>query len=133
MFQNLKSWLKKFMRNPLSHMAAGKFGMWITKIRRTLQLCYAYRNKDFRLKHQFYPNPDYCRLRVSGQVTREMILTFTSPEKKTPMINDLLTLKGIKRVIPAPCEVQVEKESIFDWQEILPEAEKIIIKHLSKK
>jgi len=82
MFQNLKSLLKKFTRNFPFHMAVGKFGMWITKTRRTLQLCYAYRNKDFRLKHQFYPNLNYCALRVSGQVTREMILTFTSPEKK---------------------------------------------------
>jgi len=84
-------------------MAVGKFGMWITKTGRTFQLCYAYRNKDFRLKHQFYPNPNYSTLRVSGQVTREIILIFTS------------------------------KESVFDWQEILPGAEKIIIKHLVKK
>ena len=42
------------------------------------------------------------------------------------MIDDLFRIKGIKRVTPEPYEVQVEKESIFDWQEILPEAEKII-------
>jgi len=133
MFQNFKSWLKKFMKNSPFHMAVRKFRMWITKTGSTLQLCYAYRNKDFRLKHQFYPNPNYCTLRVSGQVTREMILTFTSPEKKTPMINDLFRIKGIKRVTPEPYEVKLEKENVFDWQEILPEAEKIIIKHLVKK
>ena len=114
-------------------MAVGKFEMWITKTRRRLQLCYAYRNKDFRLRRQFYPNPDYCTLRVTGKVTREMILTFTSPENKTPLINDLFRIMGIKRVIPAPYDIMVEKESIFDWQEILPEAEKIIIKHLVKE
>ena len=107
--------------------------MLVTKIRRMFRLCYAYRNKDFRLKQQFYPNPDYCRLHVSGQVTREMILTFTSPEKKTPMINELFKIQGIKRIIPEPYEVKLEKESVFDWQEILPEAEMIIIKHLVKK
>jgi hypothetical protein len=83
--------------------------------------------------HQFYPNPDYCTLRVTGQVTREMILTFTHPGKKTPMTNDLFRIKGIQRVIPEPYEVTIKKESVFDWQEILPEAEKIIIKHLVKK
>ena len=107
--------------------------MWFKKTRKTLQLWYAYRNKDFRLKHQFYPNPNYCTLNVTGQVTREMILTFTSQEKKTPIINDLFRIKGIKRVIPEAYEVKLKKESVFDWQEILPEAEKIIIKHLVKK
>jgi hypothetical protein len=133
MFQNLKSWLKKFTRNFSFHMTVGKFGMWITKTRRALQLCYAYWNKDFRLKHQFYPNPDYCTLRVTGQVTREMILTFTHPEKKIQLIKDLFRINGIKRVIPEPYEIKVEKESDFNWQKILPEAEKIIIKHLVKK
>ena len=107
--------------------------MWFRKTGRALQLWYAYRNKNFRLKHQFYPNPDYCTLRVTGQVTREMILTFTHPEKKTQVINDLFRIKGIKRVIPEPFEVKVEKESDFNWQKILPEAEMIIIKHLVKK
>jgi len=91
------------------------------------------RNKNFRLNRQFYPNLNYCRLWVSGQVTRKMILTFTSLEKKTSLINDLLRIKGIKRVIPNSYEAKIEKESVFDWQEILPEAEKIIIKHLIKK
>lgn len=49
------------------------------------------------------------------------------------MINDLFRIKGIKRVTPEPYEIKVEKESVFNWQEILPEAEKIIIKHLMKK
>lgn len=40
---------------------------------------------------------------------------------------------GIKRVTPEPYEVKIRKESVFDWQEILLEAEKIIIKHLMKK
>jgi len=91
------------------------------------------RNKNFKLKHQLYPNSNYCTLRVTGQVTREMILTLTSPEKKTQLINDLFRIKGIKRVIPEPYEVKVEKESDFNWQKILPEAERIIIKNLVKK
>jgi len=107
--------------------------MWFRKTRRMLQLWHAYRNKYFRLKHQFYPNPNYCTLRATGQVTREMISTFTHPEKKTLMINDLFRIKGIKRIIPEPYEVKIEKEDYFDWQEILPEAEKMIIKHLLKK
>ena len=28
------------------------------------------------------------------------------PEKKTPLINDLLRIKGVKRVILRPCEVR---------------------------
>ena len=98
--------------------------MWLRKVSS---------NRNFKLKHQFYPNPDYCALRVTGQVTRNMILTLTSPEKKRQLINNLFSIKGIKRVIPEPYEVKVEKESVFSWQKILPEAEKIICKHLVKK
>lgn len=58
---------------------------------------------------------------------------FYKSRKKTPLIYDLFRIKGIKRVIPNSYEVKIEKESVFDWQEILPEAEKIIIKHLIKK
>jgi hypothetical protein len=107
--------------------------MWLRKTGKTLQLWYAYRNKDFRLKHQFFPNPNYCNLRVTGQVTREMILTLTSPEKKTQLINDLFRIKGIKRIIPEPYDIKIEKEDSVDWREILPEAEKIIIQNLMKK
>ena len=91
------------------------------------------RNKNFKLKQKFYPNPYYCTLQISGQVTRDMILTFTSPEKNTPMINALSKIEGMKRITPEPYDVTMEKEESIDWQEILPEAEKIIIQHLVKK
>ena len=87
-------------------------------------------NKNIKLKPQFYPNPDYCILRVTGQVTRDMILTLTSPENKTKLINNLLNVMGIKKVIPEPYEVTIEKENPFGWQDILPDAEKIVSNHL---
>jgi hypothetical protein len=90
------------------------------------------RNENFKLKQKFYPNPNYCTLHVSGQVTRDMILTFTSPEKNTPMINDLFRIKGMKRITHEAYDVTIEKEDSFDWREILPEAEKIVIQHLKK-
>jgi len=62
-----------------------------------------------------------------------MILTFTSPEKNTLMINDISRIKGVKRITFEPYDVIIEKEDSFDWQEILPETEKIIIQHLVKK
>ena len=61
-----------------------------------------------------------------------MILTLTSPEQKTQLINNLFSIKGIKRVEPEPYGVKVMKESIFNWQKILLEAEKIISEHLTK-
>jgi hypothetical protein len=91
------------------------------------------RNKNFKLEQKFHPNPDYCTLHVSGQVTREMILTLSSPEKNTPMINALSRIEGMKKITPEPYDVTMEKEESFDWQEILPAAEKIIIQHLTKK
>ena len=91
------------------------------------------RSKNFKLNQKFYPNPDYCTLHISGQVTRDMISAFTSPERNTPMINSLSKIEGMKRVTPEPYDVTMEKEESFDWQEILPEAEKIIIQHLKKR
>lgn len=91
------------------------------------------RRKYFKLKQKFYPNPNYCTLHVSVQVSRDMILTLTSPKKNTPMINDLSRIKGMKRITPEPYDVTIEKEDSFDWHEILPEAEKIIIQYLVKK
>jgi len=91
------------------------------------------RSKNFKLERRFYPNPSYCTLRVTGQVTSDMILTLTNPGKKTQLINNLFSIKGIKRVEPEPYNVKIEKEKFVDWQEILPEAEKIIIQHLVKK
>ena len=49
------------------------------------------------------------------------------------MINDLSRIKGMKRITPEPYDVTIEKEDSFDWHEILPEAEKIIIQYLVKK
>lgn len=88
------------------------------------------RSKKFKLKQKFHPNPNYCTFHVSGQVTRDMILALTSPDKNTPMIRDLSRIKGMKRITPEPYDVTIEKEVSFDWQEILLEAEKIIIRHL---
>jgi len=91
------------------------------------------RSKNFKLEQKFYPNPNYCTLHVSGQVTRDMILTITSPERNTLMINNLSRIKGMKRITPEAYDVTIEKEDSFDWREILPGAEKIIIQHLMKK
>lgn len=107
--------------------------IWFRKARRALPFFSAFWRRDFRLRLQFYPNPDYCSFHVSGKVTREMILTFTSSEKKTLLIGDLSRIKDVKRVILRHCEVMLEKESVSDWEEILPEVKKIIIQHLVKK
>jgi len=91
------------------------------------------RHKNLKLERQFHPNPDYCTLRVTGQITRGMILTLTSSEKNTRMINNLCRIKGITHVEPVPYYVMIKKKNSVDWQEILPEAEKIIIQHLVKE
>jgi len=48
------------------------------------------------------------------------------------MIDALSRIKGMKRITPEPYEVTIEKEESFDWREILPESEKIVIQHLKK-
>jgi hypothetical protein len=91
------------------------------------------RNKHFKFEQKFYSNPNCCTLHVSGKVTSDMISTLTIPEKRESVIQDLIEIKGIKKITPQPYDVMIEKEDTCDWQEILPAAERVAIQHLAKK
>jgi len=132
MLEKFELWLRKFIRNLPFYEAFAKLGLRLSKALRKIPFYNAYLHRDLRLNDQFFPNPNYCTLRVTGQVTREMILTMTHTEKKMPMMEDLFRIEGIKRVIPEPYYVKIEKEDSFNWQEILPQAKKIVIRHLIK-
>ena len=116
-------------------MAVGRFGIWLAKVGRVLQVRYANRNSEFRLKHEYFPNPDICALHVSAQVTRSATLTFDSPDSQpgemTPMVRALFSIKGVNKVWLHPYEVSISKARVFSWQKILPEVEKVVLEHLT--
>ncbi len=104
-------------------MKVGRFGIWLVKVGRVLQVRYANWNNEFRLKHEYFPNPDICALYVSAQVTRSATLTFDSPDSQpkemTPMVQALFSIKGVNRIWLHPYEVSIVKARVFSWQEIL--------------
>jgi len=132
MIEKFEIWLRKFIRKLPFYEAFAKYGARLKKVLRKIPIYNAYLHRDIRLDDQFFPNPNYCALRVKGPVTREMTLTLTQAEKKNPMMEDLTRIEGIKKIIPEPYYVKIEKEDSFDWKGILPQAKQIVKGHLIK-
>ena len=135
-----KGWVRyhwqRILRSLPFRMRVGKFGIWLMKVGRFLQVRYANWNSEFRLEREFCPNPDYLVIHVSDVVTQEPILTFGGTihqeKKQTPMSRELLMLKGIKSITLQPYQISIGKARVFEWREILPKAEETILKHLTK-
>jgi len=124
------------MRLSLS-MQIGKFGIFLVKLGRKLQEKYANWNSEFRLKQEFYPNPDICDLHVSFLVTESIIQTFDSRfsnlKNQTPMVKDILLVEGVSKLQLTPYKISITKAPVFSWHEILPDVEKIILKYGTKE
>ena len=133
MLEQFEIWLRKFIRKLPFYEALAEYGARLKQIlRKTFPLYNAYLHRDIRLDDKFFPNSNYCALRVKGPVTQELMSTLTQPEKEKSMMEDLIRIEGIKKIIPEPYYVKIEKEDSFDWQGILPEAKRIVKVHLIK-
>ena len=132
MLELLEIWLRKFIRKLPFYETFAKHGARLKKVLRKIPVYNAYLHRDIRLSDIFFPNPNYCALRVTGPITRDMTLRLTQTEEEKPMIEDLIRIDGIKGVIPEPNYVKIEKEDSIDWQEILPQAKRIVKEHLIK-
>lgn len=123
------------LRNLPLRMIVGRFGIWLMKVGRFLQVRYANWNNEFRLQHEFCPNPDYCIVHVSEPVLSDTIVTFDSPDsqrnKSTPMVQDFFGIKGIVKVTLQRYQISILKGRVYRWEELLPDIEKIILKHLT--
>ncbi len=42
-------------------------------------------------------------------------------------------MKGVTEVVFRPYHISIGKARVFSWEEILPEIEKVILKHLTVK
>ena len=111
MLEKFEIWLRQFIRKLPFYETFAKYGAKLKKVlRKKIPVYNAYLHRDIRLDDQFFPNPNYCALRVKGSVTREMMSTLTHPEKEKPMMEDLFRIEGIKRIIPESYYVKIEKE-----------------------
>lgn len=117
-------------------MAVGRFGIRLMEFGRILQVRYANWNGEFRLKNVISPdNTDFCTINVSEEVTSRTILSFDSrdsqPQERTPMVCELFNVKGVRTIYLKPYEISVIKGSVFSWREVLPDVERVILKHLA--
>jgi hypothetical protein len=132
---------KAFLRDLPFRMQLGKLGIWLQKVGRVLQVRYANWNSEFRLVVEMGPiglAGEQCTFHVSEiLLTTQEGVTFNYREaqirKQTPMIKELLNLKGVKSVYLHPYFVFVMKAKVYDWAELLPEIERIILEHCTKK
>ena len=131
----LKNYCQQFVRNLPFRMMIRKFGIWLMKVGHVLQTRYANWNSEFRLETEYHNHPHMVTLNVSELITDMAYLTFSSPlqqqEKQTPLVKALFRVKGIKEVNLSPYTIHLHKGGVFSWSEILPEAEKIILKALA--
>lgn len=131
----VKQWWSDAFRNLPLRMTAGRFGIWLMSIGRFLQVRYANWNGEFRLKHEFCTNPDYCIIHVSDPVIKETIITFDSPnsqpDKSMPIVQDLFDINGVAKVTIQRYRVSIEKGHVYRWEELLPDIENILLKHLA--
>lgn len=104
-FAFLRGWVayqcKRIQINAPLRMSIGRFGIWLVKVGRVLQVRYANWNSEFRLKVKLYPTvPDECDIYTSAVMTQEAIITFASPgsqlERQTSMVKELFRVKGGK-------------------------------------
>jgi len=122
---------------PPFRMAIGRFGIWLAEIGRAMQVKYANWNCDFRLVHELDANPraDRCNFHVSERVSQEPIISFGGvghqEAKQTPMTRELLRLRGITGLYLHPYYIAVDKAKVFSWDELIPQVERIILKHLA--
>ena len=138
--ETVKAYIKNKMgqltRSLPFRMAAGRLGIWLMKVGRVLQVRYANWNYEFRLRTEILAHPDFCHINVSHKLTtNEVGHLFTIPEqgpvKMTAMLVELFAVKGVAKIAMRPFQMTIEKGSVFEWSELLPEVEAIMLKHLT--
>jgi len=126
---------KQITTNMPLRMRVGRFGIWLVKVGRALQVRYANWNSEFRLEHKLIPIVNFGIFHVSDIVTDKEVLSFFSrnsqPSFRTPLVDALFEIRGVARVTLKPYRIEIEKASVFTWQELLPDIERVILEHLT--
>ena len=131
---------KRFTRNLPFRMSIGRLGIKLAKLGRFLQVRYANWNAEFRLQREFSKdNLNYCVMHVSERVlsSNRSVVTFdhptAQPEYMTPMISNIFKVRGVSEVILRDYIVAIVKARVYSWDEILPQVEAIVLKHLTAR
>ena len=82
-----------------------------------------------------WEHPNRCWIDVSEQVTPMAKLTFGGPEaqpdKMTPLVRDLFSIKGVASVTLSPYKVILDKGRTFSWMDIQQPVEDVLRRHLT--
>lgn len=116
-------------------MQIGRIGIWLMKVGRELQVRYANWNQEFRLRF-VEVSDDFGKFHVSEVVTHEVALSFSSKgsqkNKQTPLVESLFNIRGVAKIHLHPYTIIIEIGSVFTWDELRPEIEEMILRHLTK-
>jgi hypothetical protein len=118
-------------------MTLGKLGIRLMAIGRWLQVRYANWNGEFRLK--FVPGGYYENNRGIFHVSQIVVtcetLTFVSKtsqqNKQTELVKNLFEIPGVDRITFHQYQIVIYKAEVFGWDEIRPQIEATILKHLT--
>ena len=100
--------------------------------------------KFIHFEHELALKPNVCifnfselgttkRLNVSCYDYRDCPDYNRGFSKQLWMLIELVRIKGVLNVSFGSCSLSIKKLSVYSWREILPEAEKIIIKYLANR
>lgn len=118
-------------------MALGKLGIRLIAIGRWLQIRYANWNSEFRLKFEIgsLGTDHVANFHLSDRLTSEIIVSFESPgaqpTRQTGLVKDLFAIAGVCRIWLHPYEILIRKGEVFSWEELRPDIEATILKHLT--
>lgn len=96
--------------------------------------------KEFRVKEEYFPNPNYVALHVSDQVITEFIQCYDGPEdqpsyhktKRPQVVTDLFNIQGVAKVSLSPYEINVTKSGALTWEELIPHIKKVVVQTYNK-
>jgi len=131
-FQNI---LDRGARNAPFRMTLGKLGIRLVAVGRWLQVRYANWNSEFRLNFRDLGTRNYADFEVSEEIVSVQCLTFSARssqiEKQPDLVKALFNIKGVTGISLYPYIIRIVKAEVFGWDELRPDIEAAILKHLA--
>ncbi len=113
----------------------GKLGMWMVTKGTDWQRKYAGWNKAFRLKvYDFGDSQCLAYFHVSCMITPEYQISFhnpnAQPHKQTEYVKELFAIPGVIKVLLSPYKIEIGWGGAFTGEEIIPQVETVLLRHL---
>lgn len=117
-------------------MSLGLFGIWLANLGRVIQIRVADWNTEIRIEHEFYrahTNRNVCRIHTNVPISNLPEVTFSALDdrraEQSVMVRAMFKVPGVASVSLRPYKVVITKSHVFDWSEVLPAIDRIIVRH----